>query len=68
MEVRIGRSGLPPLKGLMDTFLGSGGKLLVCTPCVMERKMETDLIEGSELIAGARVIQEATTAAAVLNY
>ena len=25
-------AGLPPLKGLVDTFLSEGGTLLVCTP------------------------------------
>ena len=25
-------AGLPPLKGLVDTFIAEGGKLLVCTP------------------------------------
>jgi predicted peroxiredoxin len=46
-----------------------GGKLLVCTPCVEWRQIETEkLIAGSELIAGARVIAEITSAKAVLTY
>ena len=54
---------------LMKTFLEGGGKLLVCTPCVQYRKIEqSKLVEGAELIAGARVVQESITAAAVLNY
>ncbi len=62
-------AGLPPLKELMDTFLELGGKLLVCTPCVKERKITEDmLLETSELIAGARVVQEAIEAKAVFNY
>jgi predicted peroxiredoxin len=61
--------GLPPLKGLLEGFLAEGGKLLVCTPCVQERQLEQSmLVEGAELIAGARVIQEAITSSAVLNY
>jgi predicted peroxiredoxin len=61
--------GLPPLQDLMATFMEAGGKLLVCTPCVQERHLELSmLIEGAVLIAGARVIQEVTTATAVLNY
>jgi predicted peroxiredoxin len=61
--------GLPPLKGLLEGFLTEGGQLLVCTPCVQERQLdETMLVDGGELIAGARVIKEVTTASAVLNY
>ena len=61
--------GLPPLRDLMKTFLEGGGKLLVCTPCLQHRMLEEPwLVEGSELIAGARVIQEATSSSAVLNY
>ena len=61
--------GLPPLQGLLETFLKNGGKLLVCTPCVKERKIEQPmLVEGAELVAGARVIQEVTTASGVLSY
>ena len=61
--------GLPPLKDLLATFMAEGGKLLVCTPCIQERQLDLSmLIEGAELIAGARVIQEVTTSSAVLNY
>jgi predicted peroxiredoxin len=61
--------GLPPLKDLFKTFMESGGKLLVCTPCVQERELDKAmLVDGAELIAGARVIQEVITASAVLNY
>jgi len=61
--------GLPVLEDLLKSFLTGGGKLLVCTPCIAERKLEMSmLIEGAEAIAGARVIKETTTASAVLSY
>jgi predicted peroxiredoxin len=61
--------GLPVLQDLLKSFFEQGGKLLVCTPCVVDRKIEEGmLIEGAELIAGARVIKESTTSSAVLNY
>ncbi|MCL5405667.1 MAG: DsrE family protein [Deltaproteobacteria bacterium] len=28
----VNAAGLPPLKGLVDTFLSEGGQLLVCIP------------------------------------
>ncbi len=61
--------GLPPLKDLFEGFMQSGGKLLVCTPCIQERQLDQSmLVDGAELIAGARVIQEVTSSTAVLNY
>lgn len=61
--------GFPPLKDLMDNFLASGGKLLVCVPCIKERKIqESELIEGSTLTASAAVTQEFLTAQASLVY
>jgi uncharacterized protein len=61
--------GLPKLKDLMATYLQEGGKLLVCTPCVQDRELDKDmLLDEAQLIAGARVIQEVTTAKATLNY
>jgi len=61
--------GLPPLKDLMKTFLEQGGKLLVCSPCIKERQIdESMLLDNAETIAGARVVQEALEANAVLNY
>ncbi len=62
-------AGLPPLAELMESFLKEGGKLLVCSPCVKERQIGIELlIEGAELIAGARVIKETTESKATLNY
>jgi predicted peroxiredoxin len=62
-------AGLPPLAELIESFLKEGGKLLVCSPCVKERQIGIELlIEGAELIAGARVIKETTESKATLNY
>ncbi len=62
-------AGLPALKDLVDNFLEAGGKLLICTPCVKDRNIEeSDLIEGTELIAAARLNQEILSANATLVY
>lgn len=61
--------GFPPLKELMDNYFGQGGTILVCTPCIKERKIgEGMLIEGAKAIAAARVVQECLEAKATLNY
>ena len=61
--------GFPPLKELMDNFFARGGKILVCTPCIKERKITEDmLVEGAKAIAAARVVQECLEAKATLNY
>ncbi len=65
----VSAAGLPPLKGLVDNFISQGGKLLVCVPCIRERKIEeSDLIEGAAAIAAAALTQEILTANATLVY
>ncbi len=61
--------GLPPLKELMDNFFAQGGKILVCTPCIKERKIGQEmLLEGATAIAAGRVVQECLESKATLNY
>ena len=61
--------GLPPLKGLMDSFAEQGGALLVCMPCLDSRKIEpSSLIEGATPVKAARVVMEVLEATNVLNY
>jgi len=60
---------LPALSEQIASFLGAGGRLLVCTPCLKERKIDADmLIRGAELTNAAHVIKEVTESSATLNY
>lgn len=62
-------AGLPPLKKLVDDFMEAGGRLLVCTPCIKERKIEeSDLIKGAQPTAAGALVQEILTANATLVY
>ena len=62
-------AGLPPLKELIGSFVEQGGKLLVCTPCIRERRIdESMLVEIAEPVAAARTVQECLEARTVLNY
>lgn len=61
--------GLPPLKELMDNFVAQGGEILVCTPCIKDRRIAPEmLLSGAKPIAAARVVQECLEAKATLNY
>jgi predicted peroxiredoxin len=61
--------GLPALKELVDSFIQLGGSLLVCTPCINERKITKDmLVETAQPIKAARVVTEVLEAKATLNY
>lgn len=61
--------GFDPLKKLMDSFLELGGRILVCSPCIKERNIEPfDLIDKSEVVAGATILSECLNSQAVLNY
>ncbi len=61
--------GLPPLKELVDNFKEQGGRIFVCSPCIKERQIkESDLIEGSEVIAAGVLVDELLSASASLVY
>jgi uncharacterized protein len=61
--------GFDPLKKLVDSFLEFGGTILVCIPCIDQRKITADmLIQGAQTVKAARVVQEMLEANAVLSY
>ena len=62
-------AGFSPLKELIDLFLELGGRLLVCIPCIQERKIdESDLIESAVPTAGGNLTLEILSANATLVY
>jgi len=65
----IHAGGFPPMDQLVKNFVELGGRILVCTPCIKERKIEvSDLIDGAEPAAGGAVNQELLTANASVTY
>jgi predicted peroxiredoxin len=61
--------GLTPLKILAENFVGNGGKILVCIPCLEERNISPDdLIEGAELCKAGKVVLEVTSAKSTVVY
>ncbi|MGO9017584.1 MAG: DsrE family protein [Syntrophobacteraceae bacterium] len=62
-------AGLPVLKDLVQSFLNENGKLIVCVPCIRERKIEeADLIPGATPGAAAALTQEILSANSTLVY
>jgi len=62
-------AGLPPLKDLMDSFIEQGGALLICTPCIQERKITPDmLVTTAKPVKAARAVMEILEATNVMTY
>lgn len=61
--------GLAPLQELMDRYVELGGRFYVCAPCCDSRNISRlDFIEQTELVPADFVIDQITSAKAVLNY
>jgi predicted peroxiredoxin len=61
--------GLDPLKKLVGSFIEFGGTILVCTPCINQREITSDLLlKEAQTVKAARVVQEMLDAKAVLSY
>ncbi len=67
---KINAPEFPPLKDLYEIYIGNGGKLLVCGPCMKSRNInhETDFVRGATVVNAATFIKEAIEAVNVLNY
>ncbi len=69
MLEHVPSSGFAPLKELVDAFLEQGGRLLVCVPCIQERKIDpSDLIDQAMPTAGGTLTEEILSANATLVY
>ena len=62
-------NGMPPLKDLLDSFIEQNGTLLVCTPCIDERKITKDmLLDIAQPVKAARAVMEILEATNVMTY
>jgi uncharacterized protein involved in oxidation of intracellular sulfur len=69
IDTMLPGGGFPHMKKLMTDFIELGGKLLVCVPCIKERRIEEkDLIVGAETTAAGVVNIEAMASDAVMVY
>jgi predicted peroxiredoxin len=66
---KVNAKGFMPLKDLLETYVSSGGNLLLCSPCLKERNIiKEDLIHGSSIIAAGTVVTEVLSAKSVVTY
>lgn len=66
---KVTAPGFAPLKELMASYEGQGGKLLLCTPCIKSRGIGVEsLVANASPIAAARVVQECLESKTTLNY
>lgn len=59
----------PPISELMEHFKESGGRLLVCQPCLKKRQIEpSELIAEATIVNAPTIIKEVGEAKNVLVY
>lgn len=60
---------MEPLKSLVEDFMGRGGELWACTPCVKARGYEQeDLLEGVVITGASPVHERIKRGAATLSF
>ena len=58
-----------PLKELVDKFVGGGGKIYVCSPCMKKRGIvEEQLIEGASPAGGAALVAWLSESPASIDF
>ena len=65
----IHEEGFAPLKDLMRDFVAAGGKIFICSPCFKKRKLdENNLIDGSAIVGGAKLVEFMSENCPSLSY
>lgn len=58
-----------PLKELLDGFLGAGGKIVACAPCLKKRSIdESQLVDGVEVAGGAVLVEWLSNGSPCVTY
>lgn len=61
--------GFAPLKELIDSFVDAGGQIWVCSPCFKKRGYDEDqLIEGTTIVGGAKLVELLSTGTPHVSY
>jgi predicted peroxiredoxin len=66
---QINAEAFPPLRTLMNDFVGLGGVLMVCSPCLKARKIqENQVIPGIRIVTAGIIVAEVSSANKTLVY
>ncbi len=58
-----------PLRELVQKFIGAGGKVLVCTPCMKKRQITEDmLVDGATPAGGAALVEWLSNGSPSVGY
>lgn len=58
-----------PLKELVDKFVENGGRIMTCAPCLKKRNISEDqLLEGTEIVGGATLVELLSEGAPCVGY
>lgn len=65
----ICKEGFPPLREVMQSFLGNGGQIWACGACTKPRGItEADLVEGARIVTAASAVEYLASGAASLSF
>ncbi len=65
----IEKAGFPPLREVMQSYLGNGGKIWACGTCAKPRGItEAELIDGARIVTAANVVEYLASGAASLDF
>ncbi len=63
------KEGFQPLKDVMQSFVGNGGKIWVCGACAKPRNItESDLIEGARIVTAANAVELLAAGASSISF
>jgi predicted peroxiredoxin len=65
----VHEDGFAPLRELMLNFVGAGGRIFVCSPCMKKRGFaEAALVPGAVVVGGAKLIEFMAPGCASVSY
>ncbi len=65
----VHEDGFAPLRELMASFAGAGGRILVCSPCMKKRGLaEAALVPGAVIVGGAKLVEFMAPGCASVSY
>jgi predicted peroxiredoxin len=65
----IHEDGFAPMKELLTSFIENGGIIWLCAPCCKKRGIgEGDLVGGTVIVGGAKLVEVLSQGAACITY